>query len=157
CKRRGGPKSHRAGPSAPGGSRDAMGDVARWAGTPSPRRQFVTDTPRIPPMSDFTYETPDEDQYMRAVLLVLKQRQHQSLYDKLKHAHCSIASGGSFSGRRWNAHHTSVSFHIPMQEFASYTFDEEDYAILSKVCDDVMPARNGLDVTDVAIAPYLGA
>ena len=106
-------------------------------------------------MSEFTYEVPDEKQFMSTVLLVLKKKSTK-LYQMLRSATCSINATSDFSRDRWNAMYTTVYFKVPPSEFEDIDLTRQDRQLLAEICDQVMPTEAGLDVMDVDVSPQLG-
>jgi hypothetical protein len=107
-------------------------------------------------VADFTYSSPNESMYLKAILLALARAERHDIGNILKNAKCSInVSGGTYSRSRWNALYTSVIFQIPMSQYESLKIGEEDKAILKNICDSVMPPDAGLDVMYVDITPSL--
>lgn len=102
-------------------------------------------------MSDFTYKIPDEERFFLAVVMYLKKAGYKDAVSLLKGSKCSIIDGGSFSGKRWDAHWTTVSFEIPMNRYElvmKHVTNEIEEAI-RLTCDEVMPPKNGLDVMKI--------
>jgi hypothetical protein len=106
-------------------------------------------------MSDFTYETPDKQRYMRAVLRMLSSKGYVALYERLKNARCSINTTTNFSGKRWNAYSATIVFQVPMAEYGSWTLEDADERRLLNICSTIMPTEYGYDIADVAIAPIV--
>src|SRR5579883_2272408 len=100
-------------------------------------------------MADFTYEVPDEQRYMQAVLMILDRRGYSSLHRKLKGARCSIRTSSDYSRIRWNGFCATVAFQIPVSDYSRFTLDDpEDTRMLLKICTEVMPPEAGYDVVD---------
>ncbi len=105
---------------------------------------------------NFHYNTPNEDQYLKAIKLTLKSKGHEELIDLLKNATCSIRVGNNYSRKRWNALYTSVIFHLPMREFENVEdIDDDNRSILCSISDRVMPPEAGLDVMHIDFSPML--
>lgn len=102
-------------------------------------------------MSDFTYQIPDEERFLRAVLINLKQKGRNDIASLLGGSKCTIAHGSQFSRRRWNAFWTTVHFDIPMNKYEEIMsqITEEIREVIRSVCDEVMPPNSGLDVMGI--------
>jgi len=102
-------------------------------------------------MSDFTYEIPDEERFLLAVLINLKRKGLVNIASLLEGSKCTISHGGQFSRRRWNAFWTTVHFDIPINKYEDVMsqITEEIKEILRSVCDEVIPPRSGLDVMGI--------
>ena len=102
-------------------------------------------------MSDFSYEIPNEDRYLRAVIINLTQKGHDDVASLLEGSKCTITHGGQFSRRRWNAMWTTVHLDITIDRYEEVMrhITEEVKETIRTVCDEVMPPRSGLDVMGV--------
>lgn len=102
-------------------------------------------------MSGFTYEIPNEENFLRAVLISLKQKGRNDIASLLEGSKCTISHGGQFSRRRWDAFWTTVHFDIPMNKYEEVMsqITEEIREVIRTVCDEVMPPKSGLDVMGV--------
>ena len=106
-------------------------------------------------MSNFSYEPPDAQRYMKAVLRMLNGRGKTELYNKLKNAACSIHHTSDYSHQRWNAYRTTVVFELPMLDFSNFELDDEVYHELISICSIVMPPQVGFDVMHIEFTPSL--
>lgn len=61
-------------------------------------------------MSEFTYEIPSEDKFLKAILILLKQNDYNELASLLSDTKVSITKTTSFSRVRWDAYYTIVDF-----------------------------------------------
>lgn len=104
-------------------------------------------------MSDFTYDVPGEDEFLSALLLLLKKDGESELPDLLTGAGCSIVPSGSYSRRRWNALWTEVRFSVSTDKFGLVTSEVENKLV--SYCQRIMPAEAGYDVMSVSITPRL--
>ncbi len=105
-------------------------------------------------MSDnYSYELPEEEAFLSALLKILQSKAEVELYSLLQGATCEISSSGSYSRKRWNALYTTVFFHIPIENYRD--LDETTKAKLIYYCDIVMPKSAGLDVRNVELSPSL--
>lgn len=102
-------------------------------------------------MSEFTYKVPDEERYLGAVLINLKQKGHRNISSLLEGSKCTITHRNQFSRKRWNAYWTTIHFDIPMDRYEEVMsqISEETREVIRAVCDEVMPVRSGLDVMGV--------
>lgn len=102
-------------------------------------------------MSDFTYKIPNEENFLRAVLINLKQKGHDDIASLLEGSKCTISHAGQFSRKRWDAYWTTIHFDIPMNKYEEVMsqITEEIREIIRTICDEVMPMKSGLDVMGV--------
>ena len=68
-------------------------------------------------MSEFTYEIPNEERFLKAILLNLKLRGHEEIVSLLSGSKCIIIHGNQFSRKRWNAFWTTIHFEIPIKSY----------------------------------------
>jgi hypothetical protein len=70
-------------------------------------------------MSDFTYETPNEEGFLNALLVQLKVEGFEDIAETLKGCRCEIVNTQQFAypKGRWNALWTEVVFHIPVNKY----------------------------------------
>jgi hypothetical protein len=101
----------------------------------------------------YTYDKPNEKHYLDTLIGWLGHKQEHDLARLLDGSTCSIRTTTSFSGRRWNAYHTTVLFYVPVERMAA--FDDEKKRRLTKLCQQIMPPEAGFDVTEVEIAPAI--
>lgn len=104
---------------------------------------------------NFTYQAPDSEKYLRALLKLLKSKSEIYLYELLKNSKCVIDPSTSYSRNRWNAYFTTVYFHVPTDNFEIINLDEDTKSRLVNYCDIVMPKDIGFDVMYVEISPSL--
>ena len=105
--------------------------------------------------SNFSYAIPNENEYLKAVGVVLRKEGYDGLYNLLKQSKCSIENSGTYSRSRWNGFYTTVIFQIPLAVYADQEFTDEDRKIMMRVCGQVMPSDTGLDVMDIQLSPLL--
>lgn len=105
-------------------------------------------------MTEFTYKLPPNDSYFKAILMTLKNK--PNVYDILKNGYCEIYNSDSYSRKRWDAMATTINFYIPQDVYGKNS-DKIDTIkqSLVKVCQNVMPANAGYDITEVNISPML--
>src|SRR5579862_6001941 len=106
-------------------------------------------------MSDFSYEPPDCDDYLSALLVTLESSSERDLVHVLAGATCSISVSSSFSGLRWNAYSAEVYFYLQPSKLGLVT--QKIRERLQVYCDRVMPKDAGLDVLMVDFSAQLGA
>jgi hypothetical protein len=107
-------------------------------------------------MSDnFTYEAPNDEKYLQALLKLLKAKGETKLYELLKNSKCAFDASSSFSRARWNALYTTVYFYIPLENFDVLDIDEKNKSRLIGYCDTIMPKDIGYDVMHVELSPSL--
>lgn len=105
-------------------------------------------------MSEFTYEIPNEEKFLKAVLLRLKQQGRDDIASLLNGSKCTITHGGQFSYKIWNHFWTTVNFEIPISRYEEVVSvaTPEIIEIIRGICDEVMPTKSGLDVMEVNFA-----
>jgi len=128
---------------------------------------------------EYTYEPPDSEAFMEALLIELKheipeiynldiKHELKLLYNLLKNAECEIYHNNIFSYRiigdkgRWNAYAAIVRFKIPTNNYdkAKRLEKSKIWKIMVKdklieVCNKIMPPECGFDVVDVEFKPLL--
>jgi hypothetical protein len=102
---------------------------------------------------DFTYDPPDSTIYLKGVIALLRSKNEGQIADLLTGSSCEISSSSQYSGRRWNAVHTTINFYVPISKLDS--FSEYNRAKILDACDAVMPKTTGYDVTNIEISPLL--
>ena len=102
---------------------------------------------------EFTYEKPNEQLYMKALLKLFKSNKEDDLYRILKEARCSICPSNQFSRKRWNAMRTEVIFYIPIEKFDLDVVDKKMTGKLIDLCDIALPKESGFDVMSVEFSP----
>ncbi len=105
--------------------------------------------------SGYTYTPPEEEIYMRALLLTLKKRGYQQIIDCLENGHCSFYISSTYSRIRWDGLCTVVTFSLPLTNYERLDLSEEDKNNLISICNLVMPKETGLDVTGTEFSPNL--
>lgn len=104
--------------------------------------------------NDFTYEKPDEKEFLTTLVKYLKEvKGERELAYLLNDAKCSIRPSRDFSRRRWNALWTTVHFYVPIDKLSR--IDDEMKEKLRKICDEIMPDEIGFDVMEVTFSPLL--
>ena len=105
-------------------------------------------------MDDFTYKIPNEERFLQAVLINLKQKGFGNIVSLLHGSKCQIIHTGNFSRKRWNAYWTTIHFDIPMNKYENVMghITQETKEIIRSVCDEIMPSKSGLDVMGVKIS-----
>jgi len=105
-------------------------------------------------MTNFTYEIPNEGKFLEAVLLSLKRKGCNDIVSLLKGSKCTITHAGQFSYKVWDHYWTTVNFEVPMSRYEEVVkrATPEIRETIRSVCDEVMPARSGLDVMEVNFA-----
>jgi hypothetical protein len=108
-------------------------------------------------VTDFNYKIPDEENFLRAVLINLKQKGRNDIISLLDGCKCTISMGSSFSGKRWDAFWTTVGFEVPMNKYQTVvdSMTEEINQTIKSVCNEVMPLKSGLDVMEVTFSMSL--
>jgi len=107
-------------------------------------------------MSDnFTYESPNPEKYLQALLKFLKAKGETDLYELLKGSSCEIDASSSYSRIRWNALYTTIYFHVPTDDFNLSNIDDKSKSRLIGFCDSIMPKNVGYDVMHVEFSPSI--
>jgi hypothetical protein len=119
-----------------------------------PERYFKTLKGADSPMSDFSYEKPDDEKYHQTLLAFLRKKGEDQLYHILKKAKCSIVTSSTFSRKRWNGLYTKIVFQIPLSDFEN--IDEPTRLSLIPICDMIMPSESGFDIMNVEFTPLIG-
>jgi hypothetical protein len=100
---------------------------------------------------DFTYEIPNEEKYLAAVIVMIKMKGNTELATLLSRSKCSVITSSSYSQKRWNAYYTTVDFAVPPNDYDKVIalMGSASKEIVRQICADVMPAKTGFDVMDV--------
>ena len=97
-------------------------------------------------MTEFTYEIPNEEKFLQAVLVMIRKKGNNALASLLSGSKCSIIRSENFSRKRWNAYYTIVDFAFPSSKYDEIVnqIDVVSKEIIKEICNDVMPSKNGL-------------
>lgn len=110
-------------------------------------------------MSEFTYETPDNQLFFKAILSIMRSDPKYAkgiFYNVLKDGYCEINAGSRFSMHRWDAMYTSINFYIPQTTFSKYASNIPLVKeTLKTISSSVMPPNAGLDIMEINISPIL--
>jgi len=106
-------------------------------------------------MVDFTYEIPNENIFMKAILAQLRLEYMEPIANLLKGATCEISHSAQFSNKRWNGFWTTVTIFIPLQTYENVYNFFKDSPFMVKICNEIMPINAGLDVMEVRFSPSL--
>jgi hypothetical protein len=106
-------------------------------------------------MSEFTYDSPDETNYMKAIIAQLKSEGLEPIANLLKGCTCEISHSQQFSYIRWNGFRTVVRFYVPLDKYEAVSKMLANYDGLVQICNDIMPPKAGLDVMEVKFSPSL--
>jgi hypothetical protein len=101
-------------------------------------------------MTEFTYEPPNEDAYLKALKSTGKNKAYLSV-EISKFKKCSIESTGEYTRRRWNEYKGIVTFTVSMDEIGSIS-DEIKNAIL-QICNSIMPPNCGIYLEELHVVP----
>jgi hypothetical protein len=104
-------------------------------------------------MSGFTYQKPDEQAYLNALVKFLAYKHEKELADLMQGAKCVISHSNTFSRKRWDAYWTTIYFYVPVSRLESITQEKIDKLV--QICDEIMPKEAGLDVMHVEFSPLL--
>lgn len=103
--------------------------------------------------SEFTYEKPDEQDFLDTLIDYLKFQKEKEIADLLEGAQCMIESTSTFSYQRWNGYWTKIHFYIPVSKLR--LVNEDIKRKLIDICDGIMPVEVGFDVMDVEFSPMI--
>jgi hypothetical protein len=110
-------------------------------------------------MSDFTYETPNEEGFMKALLAKLKVEGFEEIAETLKGSKCEIVHNQQFAypSGRWNAFRAEIIIRIPVSEYelAVKKVTGEIRNKIISIADDLMPKEAGLDVLSMSLSPCI--
>jgi len=105
---------------------------------------------------DWTYKIPNEDMYLKALLILLKRKGLEDISNLLKDSTCKIIQSSNFSRVRWNAYATTVYFYLPLDKWDlrhnDIMFHKDE---IISICNELMPKEAGLDVLNIEISPSL--
>jgi hypothetical protein len=101
----------------------------------------------------FTYQKPNERNYLLGVVKTLELAGEADIAEMLRGARCAIRDTTTYSRKRWDAYWTSVDFAVPIAKLR--TLDEDTKKKLIDVCSRVMPPEVGFDVMEVTMSPLL--
>lgn len=107
-------------------------------------------------LTDFTYEKPNEERFLNAVLLKIREKGSATYVSHmnalLSDSKCTITHTGHFSeGAVWNAYYTKVNFALPIETYEKMvdTIDDTIKDDLKTICNEIMPPNSGLEVMEV--------
>lgn len=110
-------------------------------------------------MSDFTYEIPDEEGFMNALLVQLKVEGLKEVAEILKGSKCEISHAQQFAHPkgRWNAFIAEVVFRISVSkyELAFRKITDEMKNKIIEIANKIMPKGAGLDVLSIDLSPSI--
>ncbi len=106
-------------------------------------------------MANFTYEAPNENNYLIVLIKYLKHHKENAVASILEGSKCKILNSSQFSGRRWNNMQTEILFEVPFDKLELVT--DEIKSKLINFCDEIMPKDVGFDVMSVDFKPRLDA
>jgi hypothetical protein len=104
---------------------------------------------------DFTYEIPNEERYLSAVIMRLKDKINAELLNILSKSKCTINPASTYSNSRWNAYYTTVDFAVNQRDYdkiIALMNHSETKLIVQWTCNEVMPAKVGFDIMDVTVS-----
>lgn len=110
-------------------------------------------------MSEFTYELPNEEALLKALLVQLKTKGLGDVAGILKGCKCEIVNTGRFAypKGRWNAYWTDLVFRIPLSKYELATTkisDDLKYKIM-EIANDLIPKKAGLDILYISLSPSI--
>ena len=76
--------------------------------------------------SEFTYETPNQNDFIHTLREYLKIKKLQKISNLLTNASCEFDSSSSFSNIRWNAYATTVRFNVPLHHLHEFTVEIQE-------------------------------
>ena len=105
-------------------------------------------------MSEFTYEVPNEDKFLQAVLILIKQKGNYGLASLLSDSKVTITKTTSFSRVRWDAYYTIVNFSVPPSKYEKVVVGISgiEREIIKNLCNKAMPSKSGLDIMEVSFS-----
>ena len=112
-------------------------------------------------MSEFTYKTPKEAQFLKGLIAILESKDYNKIVSLLANAKCTITHSEDYArycgGTIWDAYATTICFAIPPDEFSTITksISAEDKRIIRQICNELMPKDSGLEVITITFAPSL--
>ncbi len=110
-------------------------------------------------MNDFTYEIPNEEGFMKALLVHLKVNGLGEIAELLKGSSCEISHNQQFAypAGRYNSFWTTLTIRIPVNEFENAVnkiTDDVQRKILG-MANKIMLEKAGLDILTISIFPSL--
>jgi len=104
----------------------------------------------------FTYEIPNEERFLQAVGLKIREKIEPALASYLSYvisdSKCSISYTGRFSGGHiWDAYYTIVDFALSPKKYEDFlkAIDDDTKELFRTICNEVMPPKSGLEVMEV--------
>jgi hypothetical protein len=106
---------------------------------------------------EFTYEKPNEEGIMRALLAQLKVEGFKDVAEVLEGSECEITHEQQFSYKRWNAFKTEVVIRVPAgkYELAVEKVTDEAKDKIVAIVDNLTPKEAGLDVMSMKLSPSI--
>ncbi len=104
-------------------------------------------------MSDFSYELPSENDYLKALIKYLENKGQTEIIDLLKNSDMSFSTTSTFTGKIWNTYWCSIVFSIPSSELPNVT--KKTLVLLEKFCSDLLPTNSGFLIKEINFVPQI--
>jgi hypothetical protein len=101
----------------------------------------------------FSHQVPDERAFLHTLQIYLEARGQKEVAALLQGATCSISPSTNYSGNRWGALATTVTFYVPKERLTKFSGPMKKAVWLA--AEAVLPKDAGLDVEEVVVAPFL--
>lgn len=110
-------------------------------------------------MSDFTYELPNNESFMKALFVKLKTEGSEDIAEILRRCKCEIVKTGAFAypRGRWNAFVAIFTVLVPVDNYESVygKITEEIKDKILTAANSLMPKIAGLDILSVNLSPLI--
>lgn len=104
-------------------------------------------------MSDFTYELPPEQDYLKTLIEYLEHKGQAEIIDLLKKSNMSFSKTSTFTEKIWNTYWCSIIFSIPASELPNVS--KKTLQLLEKFCSDLLPANSGFLIKEINFVPQI--
>jgi hypothetical protein len=101
----------------------------------------------------FTHQVPDERAFLHTLQIYLEARGQKEVAALLEGGTCNLSPSSTYSGNRWGALATTLTFYLPKERLAKFSGPVRKALWLA--AEAVLPKDAGLDVEEVVVAPFL--
>ena len=112
-------------------------------------------------MVKLRYELPDPNNFLRALIALLKQQGHHAIASLISESKLSFSTTTTYSlymgGAVWDAYGTTAVFAVPPNQFEDATkhFGEEEKKTVVLACKEIMPEDSGYEITGARLSILL--
>lgn len=104
-------------------------------------------------MADYTYELPEEDDFLRTLKEYIDHKNHPEIVEILKQCNMQFSTTSTFTGNAWNTYWCSIIFFVPVSNLSKIS--DVILATIKKYCSDILPPNCGYFIEQINFAPQL--